>query len=140
VANAKLKTQETGASVENFLGALDEPRRADCLALVTILQRATKAKPKMWGTSIVGFGNYHYKYESGRENDWFMAGFSPRKKELTVYLMAGVEREPALLKKLGKHRAGKGCLYIQQLSDIDTKVLGEIVERAVRSLKAVRRS
>jgi Domain of unknown function (DU1801) len=140
VANAKLKTQETGVSVEKFLGALDESRRADCVALVKILQRATKAKPKMWGTSIVGFGDYHYKYESGRENDWFMAGFSPRKKELVLYLMAGVEREPALMKNLGKHKAGKGCLYIKQLSDVDTKVLEEIVVRAARSLKAAKRS
>ena len=140
MANAKLKTQETGASVEKFLGAIDEPRRADCVALVKILQRATKAKPKMWGTSIIGFGDYHYKYESGRENDWFLAGFSPRKKELVLYLMAGVEREPALMKKLGKHKGGKGCLYIKQLSDVDTKVLEEIIVRAVRSLKAARRS
>ncbi len=135
MANAKLKTRETRASVEKFLGALDEPRRADCMALVKILQRATKAKPRMWGTSIVGFGDYHYKYESGRENDWFMAGFSPRRKELVLYLMAGLDREPAMMKKLGKHKRGKGCLYIKQLSDVDTKVLEGIIVRGVQSLK-----
>jgi hypothetical protein len=135
MANAELKTKATGASVEAFLGTVDESRRADCRELVRVLKRATKAEPKMWGPSIVGFGDYHYKYESGRENDWFLAGFSPRKRELTVYLMAGVKREPALMKKLGKHRVGGGCLYIKQLSDIDKKVLEELVRRGVRALR-----
>ena len=134
MANAGLKTKATGASVEAFLETFDESRREDCRKLVRVLKRATKAEPKMWGPSIVGFGDYHYKYESGRENDWFLAGFSPRKRELTVYLMAGLGREPALMKKLGKHKTGKGCLSIKQLSDIDTKVLEEIVRRGVRAL------
>jgi hypothetical protein len=137
MANAKLKTQVTGASVNQFLGAVEEFRRADCFALVKILQRATKARPKMWGTSIVGFGDYHYKSErSGREGDWFMAGFSPRKKELVLYLMAGAEREPALMKKLGKHKVNGGCLYIKQLADVDAKVLEEMIGRCVRRLKS----
>ncbi len=135
MANAKLKTKETGVSVTKFLGTVEESRRADCVALVRILERATKAKAKMWGTSIIGFGDYHYKYESGRENDWFMAGFSPRKKELVLYLMSGTQREPALLRKLGRHKGGKGCLYIRQLADVDTKVLEEIIVRGVRYLK-----
>ncbi len=135
MANAKLKTKETGASVAKFLGTVEQSRRVDCLALVKILERATKAKAKMWGTSIIGCGDYHYKYESGRENDWFMAGFSPRKKELVLYLMGGTQREPALLRKLGKHKVGKGCLYIRQLADVDTKVLEEIIVRGVRYLK-----
>ena len=136
MANAELKTKETGASVAKFVDGVEESRRADCRALVKMLERATKAKAKMWGSSIVGCGDYHYKYESGRENDWFMAGFSPRKKEFVLYLMGGIHREPALLKKLGKHKAGKGCLYIKQLADVDTKVLEEIVVRGVRHLKS----
>jgi hypothetical protein len=134
VANANLKTKETGASVAKFVDAVEESRRADCRALVKMLERATKAKAKMWGSSVIGCGDYHYKYESGRENDWFMAGFSPRKKEFVLYLMGGIHREPALLKKLGKHKTGKGCLYIRQLSDVDTKVLEEILVRGVRYL------
>jgi hypothetical protein len=136
VANAELKTKETGASVAGFVDGVEESRRADCKALVKLLERATKAKARMWGSSIIGCGDYRYKYESGRENDWFMAGFSPRKKEFVLYLMSGVQREPALLKKLGKHKTGKGCLYIQKLADVDTKVLEEIVVRGVRRLKS----
>jgi hypothetical protein len=136
LANAKLKTKETGASVTAFVDGVEASRRADCRALVKILERATKAKARMWGSSIIGCGDYHYKYESGRENDWFMAGFSPRKKEFVLYLMGGTQREPALLKKLGKHKTGKGCLYITQLADVDTEVLEEIVVRGVRHLKS----
>ncbi len=136
MANAELKTKETGASVARFVDAVEESRRADCRALVKMLERVTKSKARMWGSSIVGCGDYHYKYESGRESDWFMAGFSPRKKELVLYLMGGIQREPALLKRLGKHKTGKGCLYIKQLSDVDTKVLEQILVRGVRYLKS----
>ena len=136
MANAELKTKETGASVAKFVGSVEASRRADCSALVKILERATKAKARMWGTSIVGFGDYHYKSESGREGDWFVAGFSPRKKALVLYLMAGAQHEPALMKKLGKHKVGGGCLYIQQLADVDTKVLEELIVRCVRRLKS----
>jgi len=131
-----LKTKETGASVAKFVDGVGESRRADCKALVKMLERATKAKARMWGSSIVGCGDFHYKYESGRENDWFMAGFSPRKKEFVLYLMGGIDREPALLKKLGKHKTSKSCLYIQKLADVDTNVLEEIVVRGVRRLKS----
>jgi hypothetical protein len=136
VANAELKTKQTGASVAKFVDAVEQSRRADCRALVKMLERATKAKAKMWGSSVIGCGDYHYKYESGRENDWFMAGFSPRKKEFVLYLMGGIHREPALLKKLGKHKTGKGCLYIRQLADVDTTVLEEILARGVRYLRS----
>jgi len=136
VGNAKLKTTETGASVAKFVGSVEASRRADCAALVRILERATKAKPKMWGTSIVGFGDYHYKSESGREGDWFMAGFSPRKRALVLYLMAGAQHEPALMKKLGKHKVGGGCLYIQQLADVDAKVLEELIVRSLQRLRS----
>jgi len=131
-----LKTKETGASVAKFVDGVGESRRADCKALVKMLERATKAKARMWGSSIVGCGDFHYKYESGRENDWFMAGFSPRKKEFVLYLMGGIDREPALLKKLGKHKTSKSCLYIQKLADVDTNVLEEIVVRGVKRLKS----
>ena len=131
-----MKTKETGASVAKFVDGVGESRRADCKALVKMLERATKAKARMWGSSIVGCGDFHYKYESGRENDWFMAGFSPRKKEFVLYLMGGIQREPALLKKLGKHKTSKSCLYIQKLADVDTNVLEEIVVRGVRRLKS----
>ncbi len=128
---AELKTKQTGQSVEDFLNAIaDEETRQDCLAIVKLMQKATKAKPKMWGPSIVGFGDYHYKYESGRENDWFLTGFSPRKQNLTLYGL-GVTRQPELMQKLGKHKTGKGCLYIKTLADVDLKVLKELIEQSV---------
>jgi hypothetical protein len=94
------------------------------------MKRATKADPKMWGPSIVGFGDHHFVYESGREVDWFLTGFSPRVQNLTLYIMDGLDQE--LLKKLGKHKTGKGCLYIQKLEDVDLKVLNEIIKRSVK--------
>ena len=132
---AELKTKKTAASVAAFLGAIDDDTmRRDCLAVAKLMQKATKAEPKMWGASIVGFGDYHYKYPSGREADWFVAGFSPRKQNLTLYLMSGVEPYAALLRKLGKHKTGKGCLYIKTLADVDARVLEELVRRAVADL------
>jgi hypothetical protein len=98
---------------------------------------ATKAEPSMWGASILGFGNYHYKYESGREGDWFLTGFSPRKRELSLYIMAGFERYNALMKKLGKHRTGKSCLYIKRLSDVDINVLSELVVASVEHMRKI---
>ncbi|MEW6743484.1 MAG: DUF1801 domain-containing protein [Planctomycetota bacterium] len=135
---AEMKTKPTGASVEAFLDRLtDEARREDCYALLKIMQQATKARPKMWGPSIVGFGDYHYKYASGREGDWFLVGFSPRKQDLTLYVMAGAERYPELLEKLGKHKTGKSCLYIKRLADIDLKVLSELIRRSLKDMKAL---
>jgi hypothetical protein len=98
------------------------------------MKKATNAEPKMWGTSIIGFGDYHYKYESGRENDWFLAGFSPRAQNLTLYMMGGLD--PELLKKLGKYKTGKGCLYINKMEDVDSKVLSELITSAVKRTKA----
>ena len=130
---AELKTKATNASVTDFLNSVaDEQKRKDCFEIVKIMKQATKSDPKMWGPSIVGFGDYHYVYESGRENDWFLAGFSPRKQNLTLYLMSGFDRYNDLLKKLGKHSTGKGCLYIKKLADVDTKVLKELVEESVK--------
>jgi uncharacterized protein YdhG (YjbR/CyaY superfamily) len=129
---AELKTKPTEQSVAAFLDSIaDEKLRADCQAIVKLMQKATKAKPKMWGDSIVGFGHYHYKYESGRENDWFIVGFSPRKQNLTLYLMAGFARFPELLQKLGKYKTSKSCLYIKRLEDVDLQVLKEMIEQSV---------
>ena len=133
----KLKTQKTNASVTAFLKSVtDDDRRKDCQTLVRIMKRAVGAEPKMWGSSIVGFGHYHYKYASGRENDWFLAGFSPRKQDLTLYIMAGFDRYDALMSKLGKHRTGKSCLYLKRLADVDVAVLEDLISASVRHMTA----
>ncbi len=126
------KTKETGESVEAFLNAIaDDQRRRDCFTVMELMKDATKVEPKMWGTSIVGFGRYHYIYASGREGDSCWIGFSPRKQNLTLYLMGGFEQHADLMAKLGKYSLGKGCLYINRLQDIDTAILGELIERSV---------
>lgn len=131
---AELKTRATKASVDTVLqGIRDEKRRQDCYAILKIMKKATKAEPKMWGTSIVGFGDHHYVYESGREGDWFLTGFSPRIQNLTLYSMGGFDRE--LLKKLGKYKTGKGCLYINKLDDVDLNVLQELIGTSVNKVK-----
>ena|SRR5689334_753470 len=130
---AELKTQVTKASVDKFLqGIRDEIKREDCYQILKIMKRATQAEPKMWGPNIIGFGDYHYKYASGRENDWFMMGFSPRVQNITLYSMGGFDSE--LLKKLGKYKTGKGCLYINRLEDVDKKVLSELISKSVKNL------
>ena len=136
---AELKTKPTAASVSDFLDTVDdEERRKDCLAVVKIMQKATGAKAKMWGPSIVGFGDHRYKYESGRELDWFLTGFSPRKKELTLYIMPGFDRYEELMASLGKYKTGKSCLYIKRLADVDTTVLRTLVEDSVKHMKKSR--
>lgn len=133
---AELKTKKTAASVEKFLnGVTDEQRRKDCFSLVEIMKAATKAEPAMWGTTIVGFGRHQYKYESGRELEWFLVGFSPRKQDLTLYIMGGLERDPALMKKLGKHKTGKACLYIKKLDDVDLPTLKELIKKSIVDLR-----
>lgn len=130
---AELKTKVTRASVEKFLqGIRDENKREDCYQILKMMKKATKAEPKMWGPSIIGFGDHHYVYESGREGDWFLAGFSPRAQNLTLYMMGGFDAE--LLKKLGKYKTGKGCLYIGKLEDVDKKVLSELIKKSVQKL------
>ena len=132
---AELKTQVTRASVEKFLeGIKDERKRQDCYELLKIMKKATKAEPKMWGTSIIGFGDHHYIYESGREGDWFLTGFSPRAQNLTLYMMGGFDREA--LKKLGRYKTGKGCLYINKLADVDIKALNELIAKSLKNSKA----
>jgi Domain of unknown function (DU1801) len=132
---AELKTRVNRASADKFLkGIKDEQKRQDCFKILEIMRKATKAGPKMWGTSIVGFGSYHYKYESGREGDWFLTGFSPRKQNLTLYIMPGFDEYDDLMKILGKHSVGKSCLYIKKLEDVDTEVLKELVTKSVRKM------
>ena len=126
---AELKTKQTKASVQAFLESVsDETQRKDCLKIMGLMQQITGEKPKMWGNSIVGFGNYRYKYASGREGEWFVTGFSPRKTSLTLYIMSGFSRYEDLLGKLGKHKTGKSCLYVKSLAEIDQAVLGRLVE------------
>jgi hypothetical protein len=133
---AEPKTKPTAVSIETFLdGIADETRRADCTALVKMMKRVTGAKPVMWGPSIVGFGSYHYKYASGHEGDSCLVGFAPRKSEISLYIMSGFAGREALLKKLGKHKAAKACLYVKKLADVDLAVLEELVRRSVDSLR-----
>jgi len=130
--NANLKTQPTASSVAAFLDGIgDEQRRKDAFTVLGLMKRATKAEPKMWGGSIVGFGTRHYEYASGRGGDWFVMGFSPRKAALTLYLMGGLERHGALLKTLGKHKRAKGCLYIRDLEDVDQRVLTTLIKNSL---------
>lgn len=132
---AELKTKLNDASVEKFLLTIkDEATRADCRAIMALMQQATKAEPKMWGASIVGFGNYHYKYESGREGDWFLTGFSPRKQNLTLYIMAGFARYDELMQALGKYKTGKSCLYIKSLADIHLPTLKKLLQESVKHM------
>ncbi|HEU4744290.1 MAG TPA: DUF1801 domain-containing protein [Anaerolineales bacterium] len=132
---AELKTRVTRASVEKFLeGIKDEKKRQDCYQLLKIMKKATQAEPKMWGTSIIGFGDYHYVYKSGREGDWFITGFSPRVQNLTLYMMGGFDSDA--LKRLGKYKTGKGCLYINKLEDVDIRVLNELITKSVKKSKA----
>jgi hypothetical protein len=133
---AEMKTKKTEASVEDFLNTVkDEEKRKDCFEIVKIMKQATKEQPKMWGSSIVGFGTYHYIYESGREGDTMLIGFSPRAQNITLYALRGFPKQAGLLKKLGKFSTGKGCLYIKTLKDVDTVVLKELVNESVKDIK-----
>jgi hypothetical protein len=132
---AELKTKRTEASVAEFLDAVADPgRRADAVAVCALMTEATGAEPAMWGSSIVGFGTYHYKYASGQEGDWPSVGLSPRKAALTVYLSTGFDGAGDLLARLGPHSLGKSCLYLKRLSDVDQPVLRALVGRAFRHL------
>jgi len=134
---AENKTKPTTISVPAFLDACtDEARRADAKALATLMQKVTGNEPSMWGSSIVGFGSYHYVYESGREGDMPIVGFSPRKAANVLYGTIGFGGAEALLARLGKHTTGKGCLYIKKLADVDVKVLETLVEKAVAATRA----
>lgn len=132
---AENKTKQTKASVDKFISTIkDENIRKDCYTIIKIMKSVTKEEPKMWGPSIIGFGTYHYKYASGRGGDMCIAGFSPRKQNLTIYLEPGFEKQKALLEKLGKHKTSKVCLYIKSLKDVDVKVLKELIANSVKGL------
>jgi len=129
---AENKTKATEQSVTSFLDAVaDDARRRDGYAVLELMKEITGEEPKMWGPTMVGFGSYHYKYESGLEGDMFVVGFSPRKANLTLYIVAGFTRYDALMQKLGKHKTGKSCLYVNKLADLDQAVLRELVEQSV---------
>lgn len=125
---AELKTKKTELSVDAFIKKIpEEQKRKDATIIRNMMEKATKAKAKMWGSAIIGFGDYRLKYESGRELDWFVMGFSPRKQNFAFYISGAVEKQPTLLKKLGKYKTGKGCLYITKLEDIELDILNEII-------------
>lgn len=129
---AELKTKPTGASVTAFLnGIADEQKRQDAFTVLELMREVTGSEGKMWGNAIIGFGDTHYKYASGREGDWFLTGFSPRKQNLTLYINGGFAAHSELLGKLGKHKIGSGCLYINKLKDVDLVTLRELVRRSV---------
>ena len=128
---AELKTKKTDESVTTFLNTVDdETKRTDCFEIVDMMREITGLPPKMWGPAIIGFGSYHYKYESGREGDMCVIGFSPRKQNITLYVKIAAEETNTLLEKLGKYKTGKGCLYIQKLSDVNIEVLKKIIKTA----------
>lgn len=131
-----LKTKPNDQSVEAFLQAIDdEAKRADSIRIVELMREVTGQPPKMWGGSIIGFGSYHYKYDSGREGDWFVTGFSPRKTSLTLYIMSGFSRYDDLLSQLGKYKTGKSCLYIKKLGDVDMNILKQLVQETVNHMR-----
>ncbi|HRV93869.1 MAG TPA: DUF1801 domain-containing protein [Anaerolineae bacterium] len=132
---AELKTKPTNHSVEAFLNSVaDDQKRQDSFTILNLMAEVTGDEPQMWGDSIVGFGRYHYKYASGREGDWFLTGFSPRKQNLTLYIMAGFDEYDNLMAQLGKYKTGKSCLYIKKLKDIDQAVLRELVKQSVEHM------
>jgi hypothetical protein len=130
---AEMKTKETKASVTEFLKSITDPqRREDAMAVTAMMEAATKTKPKMWGANLVGFGTQHYRYDSGREGDWFRTGFAPRKDRLTLYLTSGLARHPHLMEKLGKYTMGSACLHIRKLADVDRKVLKQLIAESLK--------
>ena len=132
---AELKTRKTKASVDAFLDKVDdEQRRKDCQTVLKLMKQATGEEPKMWGASMVGFGLYRYRYASGHEGEWPIIGFSPRKNDLTLYIMPGFEKFESLMAKLGKYKTGKSCLYIKKLDDIELPVLKKLIVKSVEKM------
>lgn len=133
---AEPKTRPNDASVEAFLNAVaDQHKRTDVFEVLDLMKRATGETPMMWGDAIVGFGKYRYRYANGKESDWPLAGFSPRKQNLTLYVMTGFDNYDALLARLGKFKTGKACLYISRLADVDTTVLEELVRQSAEHMR-----
>lgn len=132
----QLKTKLNDASVEKFLNSVeDEKKKELSFKILDLMKKVTKEEPKMWGSSIIGFGSYHYKYKSGQEGDWMQIGFSPRKQSMTLYLSYNISEYENILDKLGKVKTGKGCLYIKKEEDIDFSVLGKIISKAFKDMK-----
>ncbi len=133
---AELKTVKNDQPVDLFLQKVEDPnKRQDSYTILEMMETITGEKAKMWGDSLVGFGDIHYKYASGREGDWMLTAFSPRKQNLTLYIMSGFDQHAELLARLGKYKTGKGCLYINRLSDVDQNVLRELIQESVKFLK-----
>lgn len=133
---ADLKTKKNNTSVTAFLNKVkNKQRREDCFEVLELMKDITNEEPKMWGSSIVGFGSYHYVYASGREGDWMVTGFSPRAQSLTLYIMAGFDRYEELMQKLGKFKTGKSCLYLSKLEDVDQSVLKKLIKASVQHMK-----
>jgi len=132
-----LKTRPTGNSVTHFLNAIqDEKRKQDSYAVLDLMKEITGEPPVLWGSSIIGFGTYHYQYASGREGDWMLTGFSPRKQNLTIYIMSGFEKYDSLLQDLGQFKTGVSCLYIKRLDDIDRDVFKKLIQESVQYMKS----
>jgi hypothetical protein len=133
---AEMKTKQNDSDITGFLNGIDnEDRRNECFKLLEHFEQWTSETPKMWGSSIIGYGSYHYKYDSGREGDWFLTGFSPRKQNLTIYITAGFSEYNDIMKDLGKYKTGSSCLYVKRLSDIDIHKLKTLVEKSVGYMK-----
>lgn len=132
----KIKTTQTDNSVQEYLlNISDDKRRRDCTAIIALISEETGLEPKMWGTSIIGFGSYHYKYESGHEGDAPLAGLSSRTNAITLYLASNFTNKEALLLKFGKHKTGKGCIYIKRLEDIDTDILKNMIKNSIEQIR-----
>jgi hypothetical protein len=132
---AELKTKKNLASVHDFLNSVEnEKRKVDSFTVLELMKSITNAEPSMWGTAIIGFGSYRYTYASGREGDWFLVGFSPRKQSLTLYIMSGFSKYEEILSRLGKYKTGKSCLYINKIEDIDIVVLEELIVSSISYL------
>ena len=135
---AELKTRPNDASVLDFLSSVEsESKRDDCYEIMNMMQDVSGEEPRMWGSSIIGYGTYHYKYASGREGDWMRIGFSPRKQNITLYLMTGVEKNEEILSRIGKYKNGKSCFYIKRLDDIDRSVLKELMVASLKDLEQI---
>ena len=133
---AENKTKPTPQKVSEFVAGIeDKQKQADCRELMKLMSGITGNRAKMWGSSIVGYGKYHYKYESGREGDFFLTGFSPRKQALTIYIISGFSINPELMEKLGKYKTGKSCLYVKKLDDLDREALAQLIEESVAYIR-----
>ena len=135
-AMAYVKTRKNDASVTAYLKSIEDRRkRADAKKVAAMMRKATGETPRMWGSSIVGYGSYHYRYESGREGEWMLTGFCARRQSLVVYIMSGFRAFTALMKRLGNYKTGKSCLYIKSLDDVDTRILQTIIDRSVKLMR-----